>query len=292
MGTGSGGKRGRVAALAAAAAGLLACAQPAVADAAVAHTVIEGETLSGIAAANGITTESLAAFNGISAETLVVTGTSIQVPSATEVGTTATTTSTTTATTAGAHTVLEGETLSGIAAANGVTTESLAAFNGISPDTLVITGTTIQIPSATAVGTTATTTTTTAVPTSAPATVPASWTVAIYSPMGAAYLASNAAAAWTAMREAALSQFGIDIYPAGSLSAYRTWEQQSYLYDLYLAGLGAPANPPGSSSHEYGTAVDLASPEMRTVIDQIGPTYGWSKVHGPDEWWHVDYVGG
>ena len=30
-----------------------------------------------------------------------------------------------------------------------------------------------------------------------------------------------------------------------SLSAYRTWEQQSYLYDLYLAGLGAPANPPG-----------------------------------------------
>ena len=31
---------------------------------------------------------------------------------------------------------------------------------------------------------------------SAPATVPASWTTAIYSPLGAAYLASNAAAAW------------------------------------------------------------------------------------------------
>jgi LysM repeat protein len=227
MGTRSGGYRGRAAALAVAAAGLLGCTQPAGASAAVVHTVLEGETLSGIAAANGISTESLAAFNGISAETLVISGTTLQVPSAGAVGTTTTPTATTTA-----------------------------------------------------------------APTSVPATVPASWTAAIYSPNGAAYLASTAAASWTAMREAALSEFGIDIYPAGPLSAYRTWEQQSYLYNLYLSGLGAPANPPGSSSHEYGTAVDLASPEMRTVIDQIGPTYGWSKIHGPDEWWHVDYVGG
>jgi LAS superfamily LD-carboxypeptidase LdcB len=193
-----------------------------------------------------------------------------------------------------AHTVVEGETLSGIAAVNGISTESVAAFNGISAETLVITGTIVQIPSATELGTTATTTTTTTTATSssAPATVPASWTVPIYSPNGTVYLASNAASAWSAMRDAALSQFGIDIYPAGPLSGYRTWEQQSYLYNLYLSGAGAPANPPGTSSHEYGTAVDLASPEMRTVIDQIGLTYGWSKIHGPDEWWHVDYVGG
>lgn len=230
MGTGPGGNKGRLAALAAAAAGLLACAQPPAAGAAVAHTVIEGETLSGIAAANGISTESVAAFNGISAETLVITGTTIQVPSAAELGT------------------------------------------------------------PTATNTVASTTTTT--PGVAPATAPATWTAPIYSPGGATYLASNAAAAWNAMRDAALSQYGTDIYPAGTLSGYRTWAQQAYLYDLYLAGLGAPANPPGTSSHEYGTAVDLASPEMRTVIDSIGPAYGWSKVHGPDEWWHVDYVGG
>jgi hypothetical protein len=30
---------------------------------------------------------------------------------------------------------------------------------------------------------------------------------------------------------------------------------------------------------------------MRRVIDQIGWKYGWSKVHAPGEWWHVDYVG-
>ena len=75
--------------------------------------------------------------------------------------------------------------------------------------------------------------------------MPAYWTTPIYSPLGAAYLASNAAAAWESLRQAGLATYGIDIYPAGALSAYRTWEQQSYLYDLYLAGLGAPANPPG-----------------------------------------------
>ena len=225
MGTGSGGHRGRSAALAVAATVLLSGAEPAIA--AVTHTVIEGETLSGIAAANGISTESLASWNGISSETYVITGQTLSVPSAADLGIVTTTTAT--ATTA---------------------------------------------------------------PAVAPASAQASWTAPIYSPLGTAYLASNAAAAWESMRQAGLAAFGIDIYPAGSLSAYRTWEQQSYLYDLYLSGAGAPANPPGTSVHEYGTAVDLASPEMRTVVDQIGAAYGWGKVHGPDEWWHVDYVGG
>jgi hypothetical protein len=30
---------------------------------------------------------------------------------------------------------------------------------------------------------------------------------------------------------------------------------------------------------------------MRWVIDQIGWKYGWGKVQGPTEWWHVDYIG-
>ncbi len=94
------------------------------------------------------------------------------------------------------------------------------------------------------------------------------------------------------MREEALSVYGVDIYPGGPLSAYRTYEQQAALYDAFLAGTGAPANPPGTSTHEFGLAVDLETPEMRTVIDEIGWRYGWAKVHAPSEWWHVDYVGG
>ena len=75
-------------------------------------------------------------------------------------------------------------------------------------------------------------------------------------------------------------------------SAYRTYAQQSELYAAFLAGHGAPANPPGTSSHEYGTAVDVQTPDMRWVIDQIGSKYGWGKAHAPGEWWHVDYLGG
>ena len=279
MGPGPGGQTGRAAALAAAAMALIGGWSPAQADAAVAHTVLEGETLSGIAAANGISTESLAAYNGMSADAWVISGTTISVPAATEVGTTSSTTATTSA---GSHTVIEGETLSGIAAANGITTEALASANGMAADAWAITGTTLQIPSA---GTTSTTSS------GQPAATPTDWTTQIYSPNGTAYLASNAASNWEAMRQASLSQYGVDLYPAGSLSAYRTYDQQAYLYNLYLSGQGAPANPPGTSSHEYGTAVDVADPSMRTVVDEIGPTYGWTKVLGPDEWWHLDYVG-
>jgi LAS superfamily LD-carboxypeptidase LdcB len=94
------------------------------------------------------------------------------------------------------------------------------------------------------------------------------------------------------MRAEALGTFGTDIYPGGTLSAYRTYEQQAELYRAFLAGYGAPANPPGSSSHEFGVTVDVQSPEMRSVIDEIGSKYGWGKAHAPGEWWHVDFLGG
>jgi LAS superfamily LD-carboxypeptidase LdcB len=114
----------------------------------------------------------------------------------------------------------------------------------------------------------------------------------IASPYGELGLIPAAADAWNAMRVEASSVYGIDIYPGGPLSAYRTYAQQSQLYAAFLAGHGAPANPPGTSSHESGTAVDLQTPYMRWVIDQIGSKYGWGKAHAPGEWWHVDYLGG
>jgi LAS superfamily LD-carboxypeptidase LdcB len=94
------------------------------------------------------------------------------------------------------------------------------------------------------------------------------------------------------MREESLAVFGVDLYPLGPVSAYRTYEQQADLYESYLAGTGHPADPPGTSAHETGTALDVATPEMRDVIDQIGASYGWAKVEAPTEWWHVNYVGG
>ena len=188
------------------------------------------------------------------------------------------------------HTILPGETLSGIAAANGLTTDSLAAWNGLSSDYLVIAGNTISVPTAAETGIPAATTdtTTAALPTTA---APAPWLGAIPSPWGDLYLDADAASSWNAMRDAALTTYGVDLYPAGPLSAYRTSAQQGEMYELFLSGTGAPANPPGYSSHELGVSVDLATPEMRDIVDQIGWQYGWGKFEAPDEWWHVSWGG-
>lgn len=205
------------------------------------------------------------------------------------------------------HTIQPGETLSGIAAANGLTAEALAAWNGIPGDHLVIAGASLSVPTPeeaglAATGPAATTATTdpagtatdpAAAGSAAPATVaPATWLGAIPSPWGDLYLDAGAAAAWNAMREASLAGYGVDLYPAGPLSAYRSSTQQGEMYELFLSGVGAPANPPGSSSHEYGVAVDLATPAMRDVVDAIGWQYGWGKYEAPDEWWHVSWGGG
>jgi LysM repeat protein len=218
-----------------------------------------------------------------------------------------------TAQAAAPHLVQPGETLWSISAANNLTTHTVAAYNGLPDDAILIEGTTIHVPTVTegeahlATGTPAYSPPPTAgggeaaAPTgsSGPATEASSLdTIAaapgmahIPSPYGDLHLAPPAAEAWNAMRAESLEVYGIDLYPSGPVAAYRTYEQQAELHRMFLDGVGAPANPPGTSSHELGTAVDVETEEMRWVIDQIGGKYGWGKLDAPTEWWHVDYVG-
>jgi len=207
------------------------------------------------------------------------------------------------------HVVQPGETLWSISAANNFTTRTVAAFNGLPEDALVAEGSTIQIPTveegAAALASAGLSpgsqpsepATAAAEPVPAPAGGPPAPAPGstyglghIPSPYGELHLDPAAAASWNAMREEALATYGVDLYPGGTVSAFRTYEQQAYLYDLFLSGQGEPANPPGSSSHELGTAVDLATPEMRSVIDEIGAAHGWQAPHA-NEWWHVEYWG-
>ena len=261
------------------------------ASAAVPHTVLPGETVWSIAAANNLTTRTVAAYNGLSEDAQVYIGETIQVPTEAE-GAAAlasaglTSTGTTEATTSGTtHTVQPGESLWSVAAANGISPDTLAAENGLSSNALLISGQEITVPASS---------TSTATTTSPPPEEHPSWSSPIYCPScpsGEAYLASNAAANWNAMRQASLNTYGIDLYPAGPFSAYRSYAQQLYLYNLYLSGQGSLAAPPGTSSHEYGAALDLADPSMANVIDQIGASYGWAKTETSSEWWHVNYIG-
>ena len=194
------------------------------------------------------------------------------------------------------HVVQPGETLWSISAANNLTTRTVAVYNGLPEDTALIEGTTVHVPTV-AEGEAALASAAAAGP--APAEtdltetiVPAPGMGHVPSPYGELHLFPAAADSWNAMRAESLQVYGIDIYPSGPLAAYRTYEQQAQLYEEFVAGVGEPANPPGTSSHELGVAVDVETPQMRWVIDQIGWKYGWGKAHGPDEWWHVDYLGG
>ncbi len=254
------------------------------------HTVLPGETLWSIAAAYNFTTRTVAAYNGLSEDAPVYAGESIQIPTEAEgaaalasAGVDSASSSSSSGTTASPHLVTPGESLWSIASANGLSVETLAANNGLPADSLLLIGQTIQVPASSSSGST-----TGGGP---PPPSPPYWTSPIYCPCGEVYLASNAAAAWEAMRQESLRLYGIDLYPDGILSGYRSYAQQLYLYNLYLSGQGNLAAVPGTSSHEYGSALDVAEPYMRTVVDQIGANYGWAKTEAPDEWWHVNYVG-
>jgi LysM repeat protein len=133
-------------------AALAACALAPVSTALGAvHTVAPGETLSGIAAANGLPTGALAAANGLPPTAYVVSGTTLQVP-APGAGSAAPVTAAppvaTGAGPSGGRLVQPGETLSGIAAANGLSSAALAAANGLSPTSFVLAGTRLRIPAA------------------------------------------------------------------------------------------------------------------------------------------------
>jgi LysM repeat protein len=253
------------------------------------HTVLAGESLWSIAAAYNFTTRTVAVYNGLSEDAPVYAGETIQIPTEAEgaaalasAGVDSASSSSSSGTTT-SYVVTPGESLWSIASANGLSVEALAANNGLPADSLLLIGQTIEVPASS--GSESTT------GSGPPPPSPPYWTSPIYCPCGEVYLASNAAAAWESMRQESLRLYGTDLYPDGTLSGYRSYAQQLYLYNLYLSGQGSLAALPGTSSHEYGIALDVAEPYMRTVVDQIGANYGWAKTEAPDEWWHVNYVG-
>lgn len=103
-------------------------------------------------------------------------------------------------------------------------------------------------------------------------------------------LRKDAAAAWMRMRQKIGKETGTWICPTSSRTAYRTFAEQQYFWNLYQHG-GNLAARPGTSNHGLGTTVDLPFPKMRQLIDRFGAEYGWSKrwSDAPSEWWHIRY---
>jgi N-acetylmuramoyl-L-alanine amidase len=150
------------------AAGVL-LAIPAAASAYFAHVVARGESLSSIAATDGLSVQQLAAANGLPPDALLVAGSVVQIPpqqpgvsvspglsapvfSASSGGAgdgdnDADDTGSTVGgdTTGGSYIVQPGDTLSAIAARAGMTVDELAALNGLNPDHYLISGTALRL---------------------------------------------------------------------------------------------------------------------------------------------------
>lgn len=134
---------------------------PATASAAFMHTVSPGESLSSIAAADGLSVDQLAAANGMSPDGQLVAGSTVAIPpqSAPATAPTAGVTSSASTTEAsyspassyssssssGGYLVQPGDTLSAIAARYGVSVDQLAAANGLDPNGVLPAGRTLSV---------------------------------------------------------------------------------------------------------------------------------------------------
>jgi soluble lytic murein transglycosylase-like protein len=119
-------------------AALLSAALPATADAAH-YRVRWGDTLSGIASSHGISLRTLARTNHIRANGVLLAGTVLRVPGGHSAGAQPSGWS-------GRYTVRWGNTLSGIALAQGTTLHRLAQANGLDPYGVLVTGTVLRVP--------------------------------------------------------------------------------------------------------------------------------------------------
>ena len=77
-------------------------------------------------------------------------------------------------------------------------------------------------------------------------------------------------------------------------SAFRSYDKQAQLYADYKSGKpGAnPANPPGSSLHEVGMAIDI-QPSQVDEMDRLGlvAKNGFERIAGPKERQHIQLAG-
>jgi LysM repeat protein len=129
---------------------------PASASAFFAHTVTSGESLSSIAAADGLSVAQLAAANGLPLDANLIKGSTVQIPapSSTLSGLSSGTSSTiatssvpvsTSTSSSGSYVVVPGDTLSGIAARIGTSATALAAANGLDVNAILPAGAAIRL---------------------------------------------------------------------------------------------------------------------------------------------------
>jgi LysM repeat protein len=115
---------------------------PAAASADVVHLVAKGESLTSIAATDGLSVSALAAANGLAPDAELIAGSLLEIPPRGE----ATGASTSTPRSPATYTVRRGDTLSGIAARFGLSTSELAAANGMRTNGVLLADRALTVP--------------------------------------------------------------------------------------------------------------------------------------------------
>ena len=91
---------------------------------------------------------------------------------------------------------------------------------------------------------------------------------------------ARGAAAFMAMNAESERDYGVTLRVSSACTAYRPYADQLYFWNQYLYHGGNLAARPGTSNHGLRMAVDLATEQMRRIVDKIGHKYGWAK-EGP-----------
>jgi N-acetylmuramoyl-L-alanine amidase len=217
---------------------------PATASAYFVHVIGSGETLTSIAATDGLSIDQLAAANGLSPTAELVAGETIQIPpqefsGSSSAAASATSVPVSTASSGGAYVVQPGDTLTAIAARAGVSPRSLAADNGLDVNGLLISGTVLRLSGGAGV----------AAPTSSA--VPVSMTTSSSSSSGGAYVVQPGDTLTAIASRAGVS-------PA-SLAAANGLDQNGILVAgkvLHLAGSPASVGSSAATSQPVGTAAE------------------------------------
>jgi LysM repeat protein len=134
------------------------------------YRVAPGDTLSGIAARQGVSLGSLAAANGLKLDSWVIQGTTLRLPApgSAPVAQAAPAAGQAAPEAMGAYKVRPGDTLSGLAAAARVPAAQMAYMNGLNPTAQLVAGTIIKLPTGAAISTTTPAPARTIVPQAAP----------------------------------------------------------------------------------------------------------------------------
>jgi LysM repeat protein len=134
------------------------------------YQVQTGDTLTAIAARQGVSLGSLAAANGLKLDSWVIQGTTLKLPApgSAPVAPAAPATGEAAPEAMGAYKVRPGDTLTGLAAASRVPAAQMAYMNGLNPTAQLIAGTIIKLPTGAAITPTAPAPARTIVPQAAP----------------------------------------------------------------------------------------------------------------------------